>query len=172
MDGFATITQKKIVLLGDFAVGKTSLVRRFIEGRFDDKYLSTIGVKISRRLVLVSERQVNLLLWDLAGAEEYTGVQTSYLQGAQGGLLVCDLTRTSTLQYLHKYAERLREVNPRSSLLIAGNKADLEAQRQISNEELGQVASDFGAGWFVTSAKSGDGVEQAFEQLAENMLRL
>jgi small GTP-binding protein len=166
-----TVIQKKICMLGDFAVGKTSLVRRFVEGRFDDRYLSTIGVKISRRAVELSQYpSIHLLVWDLAGSEEFTGLQTSYLQGASGALLVCDLTRAATCDTLESYAGRLRQVNARVMMIIAGNKADMVEQRVVSDEQLAKLAGKLGATSFLTSAKTGDGVEQAFQSLTRSIL--
>jgi small GTP-binding protein len=164
--------QKKICMLGDFAVGKTSLVSRFVEDRFSDRYLSTIGVKISRRTVALRQRPAHLLIWDLAGSEEFSGVTTSYLQGASGALLVCDLTRSSTLGTLDSYVRRLREVNARVSLVLAGNKNDLNDQREVDDEMLAELAHDLGAPWFTTSAKTGAGVETAFYSLAERILEV
>ena len=157
--------------MGDFAVGKTSLVRRFIEGRFDDRYLSSIGVKVSRKIVeLPDHPPVHLLIWDLAGGDNFSGVQSSYLQGASGALLVCDLTRKTSVEVLNPYAKRLREVNPHISLIMAGNKADLVDQRQIGDVDLEQLAKALDTTWFITSAKTGAGVEQAFEILAKRIL--
>src|SRR5512147_1281675 len=102
-----TVIQKKVCLLGDFAVGKTSLVRRYVEGRFDDKYLSTIGVKISRKTLARSTGTLNLLIWDLAGSDEFNTIAPSYLRGAAGALIVCDLTRPETLKVFAQYAEML-----------------------------------------------------------------
>lgn len=170
------VIQKKVCMLGHFAVGKTSLVRRFVEGRFDDKYLSTIGVKISRKPVTTDRGVVHLILWDLAGSEEYNGVQTSYLQGASGGLVVCDLTRPETLEGWARYVQRLREVNPSARIVLVANKADLTDQRAISDEELRQAAAslDNGIGlpaeYWLTSAKTGDNVEAAFRRLAALLL--
>ena len=113
---------------------------------------------------------VNLLVWDLAGSEEFTGVQSSYLQGASGALLVCDLTRLNTFDVLSTYARRMREINPRAVLAIAGNKVDLEVQREITSKKLAELAEGIGATWFVTSAKTGDGVEKAFADMAERIL--
>ncbi|MFN3762442.1 MAG: Rab family GTPase [Anaerolineae bacterium] len=172
----STIVQRKVCMLGHFAVGKTSLVRRFVEGRFDDKYLTTIGVKISRKPVTVAGTPVHLILWDLAGSEEYNGVQTSYLQGASGGLVVCDLTRPETLEGWSHYVRRLREVNPAARVVLVANKADLQDQRAISDDELRQAAAmlDDGTGstaqYWLTSAKTGEYVEEAFHRLAALLL--
>ncbi len=158
-------------MLGDFAVGKTSLVRRFVEGRFDDRYLSTIGVKVSRRKVNIPEHgEMHLLLWDLAGSEEFTGIQSNYLQGAAGALLVCDLTRPETMQSLRKYARRLADVRPGAPVILIGNKKDLTEIRQVADDDLASLARELQADWLTTSAKSGDNVEEAFARLARRTL--
>ncbi len=163
----ARIIQKKICMLGDFAAGKTSLVRRFVEGRFDDRYLSTIGVKVSRRkMALADGQEVHLLIWDLAGSEEFVGVQQNYLRGAAGAVLVCDLTRQSTLESLEKYAQRLSTVSPGVPIVLLGNKNDLVDARQISDGNLETVAQNLRTTWFTTSAKTGENVERAFADLA------
>lgn len=161
------VVQKKICLLGDFAVGKTSLVRQFVEGRFDDKYLSTIGVKVSRKTLLRSEAQLNLLLWDLVGGNEFLRSEAGYLVGAAGALIVCDLTRTSTLDALTRYTHQVQSVNPQVCLLYLGNKADLTTERVITDEQLTAVATQLGGRYLLTSAKTGDNVEAAFNQLAD-----
>ena len=97
----AKTISKKICLLGDFAVGKTSLVQRFVYALFDDKYISTIGVKVSRKTVVLPREdevvELTLMLWDLAGSEEFGRVRASYLRGAVGAVLVCDVTRPHDL---------------------------------------------------------------------------
>jgi small GTP-binding protein len=168
-----TTIQKKVCMLGDFAVGKTSLVRRFVEGKFDDKYLSTIGVKISRKPVsLAAGGTLNLLIWDLAGGDKFNGVQTNYLKGASGAILVCDLTRKGTLAKLHEYTLRLAEVLGEIPLVVLGNKNDLEAEREISRDDLAAAVNTFapaGTPHFFTSAKTGDHVETAFQTLGERL---
>ena len=118
----AKTISKKICLLGDFAVGKTSLVRRFVYALFDDKYISTIGVKVSRKTVALPREdevvELTLMLWDLAGSEEFAGIQSSYLHGTTGALLVCDLTRGNTLSSLKKYKERLDDISPNADVVI------------------------------------------------------
>lgn len=157
--------QKKICLLGDFAVGKTSLVRRFVEGRFDDRYLSTIGVKISRRTLARSYGDLNLIVWDLAGGDEF-GAQSAYLRGAAGALIVCDLTRRETLGAFERYAVQVRTVNPNAALVFVGNKIDLVEQRAISDADLQETCAMFGGPYLLCSAKTGEQVEAAFLSLA------
>ena len=170
------VIQKKICMLGPFAVGKTSLVRRFIEGHFDDKYLSTIGVKISRKPVSLESCTVNLILWDLAGSEEYNGLQTNYLQGAVGGIVVCDLTRPETLKGWEHYARRLRQINQDARLVLVANKADLVEARTLSEDDLRRAAAALSDGtvnapsYLLTSAKSGENVQAVFHLLAEGLL--
>jgi small GTP-binding protein len=160
---------KKVCLLGDFAVGKTSLVRRFIYSIFDDRYLSTIGVKVSRK-VLATPRgedvvELTMMLWDLAGAEEFDGVRASYLRGSSGALLVCDLTRRATLDTLRAYEKDLHSVAPGVPIVVAANKSDLRDQYQISEEQVNFAAGEIHAPYYLTSAKSGGGVEEAFRHL-------
>ena len=160
------IIQKKICLLGDFAVGKTSLVRQFVEGRFDEKYLSTIGVMVSRKSIARETHTLNLIIWDLVGGSEFANREVSYLAGSAGAMIVCDLTRPETLETLHEYARRVRVSNPNIALVMVGNKLDLTAERRIGNEQLTAVRQNLQSEFFLTSAKTAFGVEAAFQQLA------
>lgn len=159
----------KICLLGDYAVGKTSLVRRFVYNLFEDKYLSTIGVKVSRKVVAVPRNdeviELVLMLWDLAGSEEFDSVRASYLRGAAGALVVCDVTQRATLATVPEYVEQIRSANPRAAIILAANKQDLTEQRILSEEELAKTAVELGAAYLPTSAKTGMGVEEAFRHL-------
>lgn len=163
---------KKVCLLGDFSVGKTSLVRRFVLNLFEDRYLSTIGVKVSRKTVVTPGPgdlvELTLMLWDLAGSEEFDAVRASYLRGASGAVLVCDLTRPETLASLTTYADDLRRVSPQAAaLVVAANKLDLVEQRRIGQDELEQAAARFNAPLFLTSARTGDEVEVLFRRLGQ-----
>jgi len=165
-----TQIQKKICMLGDFSVGKTSLIERFVYNRFDDRYLSTIGVKISRKSVdLGNNTMAHLLLWDLAGGEEFSGSQSSYLRGAAGALLVCDLTRKETLSAVKDYAEQLHAVQPKAKLILVANKCDLTNQHEINASDLEGLAAQLDAQFFITSAKTGEQVEDAFFTLASKV---
>jgi small GTP-binding protein len=165
---------KKVCLLGDFGVGKTSLVRRFVYDRFEDKYLSTIGVKVSRKSMVLSHQDrlidLSIILWDLAGSEEFNQVRASYLRGAAGILLVCDLTRPETLQHLPSYLDDMRQVCPAAEVILAANKADLIDEQRLLVSQIEAFLSDHHFPYYLTSAKSGDGVETIFSQLGQVML--
>lgn len=165
----------KICLLGEFAVGKTSLVRRFVYDRFDDRYLSTIGVKVSRKTVVVPHRgevvELAMMLWDLAGSEAFSRVRASYLRGAAGAVLVCDLTRPETLERLRTCAEDVLEASPGARLVVAANKCDLVDRQRIGEEELGRVAALLEAPYYLTSAKTGREVEALFRRLGQMAVR-
>lgn len=166
---------KKICMLGDFAVGKTSLTRQFVKGIFDDNYLSTIGVKVDRKVIRVSqdgnEAQLTMMVWDLAGSEKFNHTRANYLRGAAGAILVCDLTRLETLKGLQSYADDLREISPKAKLILIGNKYDLVKQRQITPQHLETAVANLNVyAYYLTSAKTGNNVDAAFQKLGELML--
>lgn len=168
------LLSKKVCLLGDYAVGKTSLVRRFVYDLFDDKYLSTIGVKVSRKVIVLPRNgdlvELTLMLWDLAGSEEYNSVRASYLRGAAGAIIVCDLTRPASLDNVLRYAAELQRINPGARLIIAGNKEDLRDQRQVTDEEIVGRAAALHAPHYLTSAKTGTNVEAVFRHLGQLLI--
>lgn len=162
---------KKICLLGEFAVGKTSLIRRFVYDRFDDKYISTIGVKVSRKSIVVPSGDdlvdLTMMLWDLAGNEEFSEVRASYLRGSSGAVLVCDLTRKDTLEKLVNYVTDLHRVSPDAVLIIAANKVDLINEHQITVSDVKEAANKLEAPFYLTSAKDDDDVESLFRHLGK-----
>jgi small GTP-binding protein len=165
---------KKICLLGDFAVGKTSLVRRFVESRFDERYLSTIGVKVDKRVLSLStprgEAVLTLMIWDLSGGPDAGPVVPSYYRGAAGAIVTCDLTRPETLSGVSRYAELFLDQNRRAKLVLAANKTDLAEQRHLDSEELAGMAEQWQAPLFLTSAKTGEQVEAMFQELGQLLL--
>jgi small GTP-binding protein len=161
--------QKKICMLGTFAVGKTSLVQRFVESIYSDKYHTTVGVKIDKKLVKVDEREMMLLLWDIEGAETAHELRKSYLRGAAGYLLVADGTRNDTLYKALEMQERAQDTIGAVPYVFLINKADLIDEWDIDERESAALTEK---GWHVirTSAKTGDGVEEAFLALARKMM--
>ena len=168
--------KKKICLIGSFAVGKTSLVKRFVHNRFDDKYLTTIGVKISQKTLPpvqhpTSSRvvQYTFLIWDIAGMEKFDTIVMNYYRGASGALAVADLTRQETIPQLQNICDKFRLVSPDARILILGNKQDIFQQNHETITLLKKIVSNFSAEYLLTSAKTGEGVEEAFLELARKI---
>jgi small GTP-binding protein len=170
------LVKKKICLLGAFAVGKTSLIERFVHGRFEDKYLTTVGVKVSQRMLPPVQlpgggrmAQHLFLIWDIAGLEKFDPVADTYFRGAAGGLAVADLTRPETIEELKRFCTRFRSVNPEANLVLIGNKADLFDDDRGTLSCLEKLARAYGTGFLLTSAKSGARVEDAFVELSRKI---
>ncbi len=158
--------QKKICMVGVFATGKTSLVRRWVESIFSDKYHSTVGVKIDRKQVEVRGTTVNLVLWDLAGRDELEDIKPSYLRGASGILYVVDGTRRETFDQVFELRDIAARTIGEVPSVVALNKSDLRAQWQLERADSSRL-DDMGWHNFTTSALTGEGVEEAFEWLAK-----
>ena len=163
--------QKKVCMLGTFAVGKTSLVRRFVESIYSDKYHTTVGVKIDKKNVQLGEQEVTLMLWDIEGSQGEHDLRTSYLRGAAGYLLVADGTRQDTLYKALAIQTRVAEVIGELPFVLLLNKFDLSDEWIIRERE---VAALHDKGWNVimTSAKSGLGVEEGFNTLTRKLLEV
>lgn len=157
----------KVCLLGAFAVGKTSLVRRFVSDVFSDRYLTTIGVKIEKREVRTERGPVRLVLWDLHGEDRFQHVDPLYLRGAAGVLVTVDPTRPETVASAAALSQRARAAAPGAVQLVALNKRDLEADwAPAAIREAEGLLAD---GVHRVSAKTGEGVEAAFEDLAQRL---
>jgi small GTP-binding protein len=161
--------QKKICMVGASAVGKTSLVSRFVKSIYSDIYHATIGVKIDKKNLKVGEQEVNLMLWDIAGEDEFQKITTSYLQGAAGYILVVDGTRQETLGKAISIQARVEAAVGPVPFILLINKSDLEKQWEVTPEMLKQCTDK---GWIVVqgSAKTGLGVEDAFQTLSKAIL--
>jgi hypothetical protein len=162
--------QKKICMLGAFAVGKTSLVRRYVDSIFSDAYLTTVGVKIDKRVVTVGDQAVNLILWDIAGEDDVSAVRMSYLRGASGYFLVVDGTRAATLDVARSIQRRAEDEIGSVPFTVLVNKLDVREEWTVTDGDLAELER---AGWSVmlTSARTGEGVEAAFCALTERMFR-
>ena len=168
MDSQNSVIQKKVCLLGEFAIGKTSLVRRFVYNIFDERYLTTIGVSICRKEIATFDSTLlNLVIWDLASSDKYEDLRSHYLHGTAGALLVCDLTRPETIEAIRTtYVEQLLKNSPDSSIVLVGNKKDLINPASDAINQLEKLALELDTPFQTTSAKTGENVEAAFTLLA------
>lgn len=156
-------------MLGAYAVGKTSLVSRFVKDRYSERYKTTVGVRIDRKDIRVSDRDVRLLLWDLHGEDEHQRVKGSYLRGAAGCLLVVDGTRRNTLETALRLETWARGIVGDIPFGLIVNKVDLAAEWELELSQIEAMGSH--ASMIVpTSARTGDGVERAYVELARRML--
>ncbi|MFW9819195.1 MAG: Rab family GTPase [Candidatus Thorarchaeota archaeon] len=163
----------KIVILGDAAVGKTSLINRFVENSFSEDYRATLGANIVRKDVNLDNTKVRLIMWDLAGQEKYQVVRSLYFQGCQGALLVYDVTRYSTFESINsKWLRDFKKyVKKEGAYILIGNKSDLTDQRTVTEERGKEIANKIKASHFIeTSAKMGENIEEAFSLLVNQIL--
>ena len=156
-------------MVGAFATGKTSLVAKFVYSIFSEKYQTTVGVKIDRKTVKVKEQELNLILWDLYGEDEFQKLRISYLRGSSAFLLVVDGTRKSTLQTALELQQRVEGSIGKVPFILVLNKWDLQDEWELDAESIEAIESK---GWSVikTSAKTGLNVEEIFYTLATKIL--
>jgi small GTP-binding protein len=164
------VTKKaKICLIGATAVGKSSLVHRFVRSKFSDKYMTTIGVKIETRRLERANTTLDLVVWDLSGEDEFQNVQPSYLKGASGYLLVVDGTRRETKEVALVLAQRVERVVGRIPCVVVLNKRDQTDAWELDARDLQGLRRD-GRALVEASAKTGAGVATAFDLLADAIL--
>jgi len=178
MSDATTQLSKKIVLIGDPAVGKTSMIRKFVHDIFDDKYISTLGTKVSTKHLIFKHPkkeimvELKLMIWDIMGQRDYEMFQQSAYMGSQGALIVCDITRRETLENLPQWISGLFNVTSEIPIVMIGNKNDLTDEKQFEFKDLKDVAKTFEVPVFLTSAKSGENIENAFSMLGQNIIEI
>jgi len=160
----------KIILVGEGGVGKTSLVKRFVHNKFDDKYLKTLGTNVYTKEVEVEvslkKKYVNLQIWDLLGQRAFQSVIRSAFRGARGVMLICDITEMESIKNLESWIDMSFKNAPKASFIFLANKTDLP-NWQFGYKELKQFASLFESPFLLTSAKTGENVESAFKRLTK-----
>jgi small GTP-binding protein len=166
---------KKVALVGDSSVGKTSLIRRFVIDVFDDKYIATIGAKVSKRDVeyKMPDKTVYLtiMLWDILGQKDYKKMRIQGLTGAHGVVVVADLTRPETVEDVEKFwLPEVVEICPSAPVLFVGNKTDLAGEDCPASKSLSQISGKVEMPLILCSAKTGTNVEQTFRRIGEMML--
>lgn len=168
----------KICLVGDVGVGKTSLIRRYVLDVFDDKYIATIGTKVTKKEIQVKDPKTGaptdliLLVWDIMGQPSFREVlREAYFYGAQGALAVCDVTGKESLGELRYWIKAMTATTGDVPIVFLGNKCDLKDEARVTHEELEVFAKKHDSPAFLTSAKTGYNVEVAFNTLVERILR-
>lgn len=167
----------KVCLVGERAVGKTSLVRRFVLDEFDDRYIRTLGTKVSKKKLKVvrsdddREFHINMTIWDIMGEKTFTDLlQEAFFYGANGVIAVCDLTRKKTLRELKGWIDQVYGVTGEVPVTFLGNKKDLKDRAELTKKDLNRLSKKYKSIAYMTSAKTGEDVEGAFQSLAEEIV--
>lgn len=164
----------KIVLLGDPGVGKSSLITRFVHNRFQSSYLMTIGVDILSKQLFVGNDEVLFLISDIGGQERFASVREKFYRGSRGCFLVFDLTRENTLSSVKAWKKGLDAVEEDVIYFLIGNKADLKEQVSVSDESIHAIIEELNLPketFFITSAKTGEKVEEAFVTFSKELMK-
>ncbi len=169
--------RRKICLLGDGGVGKTSLIRRFVEDVFNDKYVTTLGTKVTMKELNIKSPQneqplkMTLMIWDIMGQKELKRLLISFYKGAKGALIVADITRKETLESINDWIQSLHNCVGKVPVLFLLNKSDLMDQTRMKQDEIMNLAKKHGTSFLFTSAKTGKNVDKAFMRLSEMLLQ-
>lgn len=162
----------RVVLLGEAAVGKTSLIKRYTENSFDEEYKQTIGTTFASKDVVVTDgdydsTNVRLIIWDMGGQTTYRELRRQFMKGSAGAIIAYDVTRPETYMTMNNWFESFRETCPDAAVVICANKIDLVDKRMVPVEPGMMLRDWFQADYFETSAKTGASVTDVFAQLAE-----
>ncbi len=155
-------------MIGDGAVGKTSLVRRYVLDVFGDDYISTFGAKVSKKVIVFGDIELTMMIWDILGQKNGASMHSAYFSGANGAFLVCDSTRPETLDSLHSWYQDFSRMAGNVPIIPLANKCDMPAR--VTDDSLKAVSQPIGRDFKRTSAKTGEGVEEAFLQLGKLMV--
>lgn len=156
---------KKVIVAGHFGVGKSSLIKQFIHEKFSDQYMTTIGVKIDKKIVEVNGASINMIIWDIAGESSAMKIPKKYFMGAHGLIYVFDLTRPETYEGISEDIFEVTKDNPSIPSIVLGNKSDL-----VEHDFIEEIKDEIGMEFNLTSAKTGENVEDAFKTLAKEMI--
>ena len=162
----------KILTLGESTVGKTSILNKFTDNIFSNRQLPTIGIDFKIKNVKIGELNIELKIWDTAGQERYRNMTKQYFKGADGILLIFDLTKRDTFDKIYQWIEQLNDYSTTYdiSIVLIGNKKDLP-NREISFEEGKMKAKELNVEYFETSAKTGENINEAFMNLSQLILK-
>ena len=163
----------KVLLIGPGAVGKTSLLHRFVKNQFAEKYILTIGVEFLSKKIKIKKKHVQLMIWDIGGQKKFKFLHERFYKGTRGALLVFDLTNYQTFKEMEEWISEAYEIlDDKIPFVLIGNKSDLvgEVGETVDSNEARKFAEDKGSTYIETSAKTGENIEESFTELTKRML--
>ena len=162
----------KILTIGESGVGKTCILRRFVENKFLKNHLATIGIDFKTKTLTINDQEIKLKIWDTAGQERFRNITTQYYKGADGIVLVYDVTDDASYEKIRDWMDQILSNTQRDEigLVLLGNKCDMEP-RIITEEQGNQLADELKISYFETSALTGQGIKEAFEQLTRDIMK-
>ena len=156
----------KIILIGDSSVGKTNIMNKYLKNQFKEDSRATVGVEFGSKQFVIDNRKIKAQIWDTAGQERYRAVTSAYYKGAKGAFIVYDVTRKETFDSVNRWiSDILTTCDKNLTIILIGNKSDLEDQRQISKQQGEEKAKTYQLAFLETSALSGENLEKAFNML-------
>jgi Ras-related protein Rab-11A len=160
----------KIILIGDSGVGKTNIMSKFLKNQFMEESKATIGVEFGSKLFNHEGHKIKAQIWDTAGQEKYKAITGAYYKGSKGALVVYDITQKKTFENIEKWVNDLKVAgDPKITIILIGNKSDLEDKRQVLKDQGEEKARSFGCAFLETSAYSGDNIEKAFNLMIKEI---
>ena len=160
----------KVIIIGDSGVGKTNIMSKFLKNKFMEESKATVGVEFGSKLFDLNGHKIKAQIWDTAGQEKYKSITGAYFKGSKGALVVYDITQKSTYESLEKWVNDLKSAgDPKITIILIGNKSDLEENRQVSKEQGEEKAKSFGCAFLETSALSGDNIDKAFNLMVKEI---
>ena len=160
----------KVILLGDMSVGKTSILLRYVENKFKENIISTIGVDFLDKIIDYGDTKIALKIWDTSGQEKYESIAQNFLRDTDGAFLVFDLTEKSSFDHIKKWLNEINDSNENVKIIILGNKSDLKDKRVVAEDIAINFAQKHNFKYFETSAKDNTNINEAFKALADSFM--
>ena len=162
----------KILTIGESGVGKTCILRRFVENKFLKNHLATIGIDFKTKTLNINNQEIKLKIWDTAGQERFRNITTQYYKGADGIVLIYDVTDDASYEKIRDWMEQILSNTKREDigLVLLGNKCDMEP-RAVSEEQGNKMAEELNVSYFETSALTGQGINEAFNELTRDIMK-
>ena len=163
----------KIIIIGNSSAGKTKIIDRYLKNNFEDNSIPTLGFQMNKKEFQIEQDKITVQIWDTAGQEKYNSLTSSYYKNAKGALVVYDITDKGSFNKIEKLVDDLKNGSDKNIyIILVGNKNDLEEQRVITKEEGEDLSKKLNLGFCEVSAKTGDGIENAFQKLINEVHRI